>query len=167
MKCLWTKSAIVVATIIALKAADAAPPESMGPLTVHPDNPRYFVDTKGRTVWLTGSHTWAYFQERGVEGKTPDLNYRRYLDFLEERGHNFLRLWMWEHARWMQAKIEAGWQYGPEKDGEKKLHPDLLPWDELPEEEKEKDRVVVWAIPRILARAGYTIVRLGRETAEE
>jgi len=73
-----------------------------GPLRVHPKNPRYFTDGSGRAVFLTGSHTWANFQERGVEGETPDFDYERYLDFMQELGHNFMRMWRWEHARWMQ-----------------------------------------------------------------
>lgn len=72
-----------------------------------------------------------------------------------------------EHERWMQAKIEAGWQYAPETDKEKELHAALLPWDKLPEKQKAKDRDLVRGIPRILARAGYTVVRLGGETAQE
>jgi hypothetical protein len=73
-----------------------------GPLIVHSDNPRWFAQPDGRAVWLTGSHTWAAFQERGIEGRTPDFDYGRYLDFLETHGHNFIRLWIWEHAHWMQ-----------------------------------------------------------------
>ena len=72
-----------------------------------------------------------------------------------------------EHERWMQAKMEAGWRYAPETDKQKKLHAALLPWDELPEEEKEKDRMMVRAIPRILARAGYTVVKLFGRTGHE
>jgi hypothetical protein len=34
-----------------------------GPLRVHPANPRYFTDDTGRAIYLTGSHTWANFQE--------------------------------------------------------------------------------------------------------
>jgi hypothetical protein len=63
---------------LALAQVEAASPEDLGPLSVHSDNPRYFVDSQGSTVWLTGSHTWAYFQERGVEGETPDFDYQRY-----------------------------------------------------------------------------------------
>ncbi len=77
-------------------------PTSTGPLKIHPDNSRYFTDGSGRAVFLTGSHTWANFQERGVEGETPDFDYERYLDFMQERGHNFMRMWRWEHAQWMQ-----------------------------------------------------------------
>jgi len=73
-----------------------------GPLRVHPRNPRWLADRTGRAVFLTGSHTWANRQERGVEGKTPDFDYTGYLDFLERHGHNFIRLWAWEHAQWMQ-----------------------------------------------------------------
>lgn len=73
-----------------------------GPLRPHPRNPRYFADAAGRTVYLAGSHTWAAFQERGIEGQTPDFDYPAFLDFLQRHGHNFLRLWAWAHAQWMQ-----------------------------------------------------------------
>ena len=78
--------------------------EGAAPLRIHPDSPRYFAASDGRVVWLTGSHTWANFQERGVEGKTPDFDYDGYLDFLQRHGHNFIRLWAWEHAQWMQFR---------------------------------------------------------------
>ncbi|MBL7224121.1 MAG: serine hydrolase, partial [Candidatus Brocadiae bacterium] len=84
----------------AIIAPDLRP--ASGPLRVHPKNPRWFADKTGRAVWLTGSHTWANRQERGVEGQTPDFDYTRHLDFLATHGHNFLRLWAWEHAQWMQ-----------------------------------------------------------------
>lgn len=74
---------------------------AMGPLKSHPQNPRYFADSNGEIVYLTGSHTWAVFQERGIEGVTPDFDYLAFLNFLIENNHNFLRLWVWEHAAWM------------------------------------------------------------------
>ena len=73
-----------------------------GPLQIHPENPRYFTDGSGKAVFLTGSHTWANFQERGIEGRTPDFDYERYLDFMQTMDHNFMRMWRWEHAQWMQ-----------------------------------------------------------------
>lgn len=92
---------VLVTTVFLATAAVAAAPAT-GPLRVHPKNPRYFADASGKAVFLTGSHTWANFQERGVEGQTPDFDYERYLDFMVEHGHNFMRMWRWEHARWMQ-----------------------------------------------------------------
>jgi hypothetical protein len=64
-----------------------------------------------------------------------------------------------EHKRWMQSKFDDGWKYGPKTNRAKKLHQCLIPWKKLPEEEKEKDRVLVRGIPEILARAGYAIVK--------
>lgn len=43
------------------------------------------------------------------------------------------------HNNWMKKKTEQGWVYGEIKDFEKKTHPDLVPFDELPEVEKNKD----------------------------
>jgi len=83
-------------------AADFRSSEAIGPLRLTPENPCWSVRPDGQAVWLTGSHTWANFQERGVEGQTPDFDYEGYLDFLEGHGHNFIRLWAWEQAQWMQ-----------------------------------------------------------------
>ena len=41
----------------------------------------------------------------------------------------------------------------------RRLHKCLVPWEKLPEEEKEKDRDMMRGIPVILARAGYAIVK--------
>ncbi len=68
-----------------------------------------------------------------------------------------------EHLRYVDAKLAEGWSVGPEKDDEKKTNPTLVPWEELPEDEREKDRAQVRGIPRVLARAGYTVVRSSRE----
>ena len=43
------------------------------------------------------------------------------------------------HENWMKMKIEQGWTYGKVKDFGKKIHPDLVPFDELPDVEKRKD----------------------------
>jgi hypothetical protein len=64
-----------------------------------------------------------------------------------------------EHERWMQSKLDNGWEYAPATDKTKKLLKCLVPWDKLPEEEKEKDRMMVRGIPQILARAGYAIIK--------
>jgi len=73
-----------------------------GPLRVHRDNPRWMADGADHAVYLAGSHTWANRQERGLAGRTPDFDYGAYLEFLGGHGHNFMRLWAWEHACWMQ-----------------------------------------------------------------
>jgi len=65
-----------------------------------------------------------------------------------------------EHERWVKLKLENGWQYAEATDKEQKLHKDLIPWEHLSEIEKKKDRTLVRGIPKILAKAGYSMVRL-------
>lgn len=43
------------------------------------------------------------------------------------------------HENWLSMKTKQGWVYGEVKDFEKKTHPDMRPYDELPEVEKKKD----------------------------
>jgi hypothetical protein len=48
-----------------------------------------------------------------------------------------------EHQRWMAEKIMAGWRGGPMRDNSRKIHPDILPFADLRDDVKEKDRVQV------------------------
>jgi len=70
--------------------------QATGPLRVHPLNPRYFTDGTGRAVYLTGSHTWSNFKDMGETDPPPCFDFEAYLDFLQQRNHNFIRLWTWE-----------------------------------------------------------------------
>lgn len=49
------------------------------------------------------------------------------------------------HENWMLHKRNHGWVYGAEKDVEKKTHPCMVPYSDLPEEQRAKDVVVVEA----------------------
>ena len=72
-------------------------------------NPRYFTVASGdaadpKAVYLTGSHIWNNFHDGLGPGAScaeePERNdYRAYLDFLTDHGHNFIRLWRWEHVK--------------------------------------------------------------------
>jgi TrkA-N domain/RyR domain len=65
-----------------------------------------------------------------------------------------------EHERWSADRRRDGWVYGPERRVEKKTHPDLVPWDDLSEPVRDKDREAVRLIPGLLATyAGFSIVR--------
>jgi len=64
-----------------------------------------------------------------------------------------------EHDRWATDLTTDGWRYAPgSKDPEAKTHPLLVPWEQLSEEEREKDRDAMRAIPQMLMRAGFGIV---------
>jgi hypothetical protein len=67
-----------------------------------------------------------------------------------------------EHLRWMRERELQGWTYGPEKDVATKTSPDLVPWEDLDEEARHKDRQAVRDIPEFLARAGFMTIRDAR-----
>jgi RyR domain-containing protein len=49
------------------------------------------------------------------------------------------------HQNWYTGKLAEGWAYGPVKDPEKKLHPCMVPFRELPLNQQAKD-VLFFAI---------------------
>jgi len=59
-----------------------------------------------------------------------------------------------EHEGWMAEKVESSWQCGPERDDEAKIHPSIIPYADLSEVEKEKDRSAVRNYPAMVRRAG-------------
>ena len=44
------------------------------------------------------------------------------------------------HDVWMEERIRQGWSYGEKRDDVNKKHPCMIPYEELPEEEKNYDR---------------------------
>ena len=53
------------------------------------------------------------------------------------------------HLSWMVSMQERGWRHGPVKDPQKRTHPNLVPYSELPQAERDKDSlfraIVEWA----------------------
>ncbi len=47
------------------------------------------------------------------------------------------------HGSWMQSYLSMGWVYGETYDREVKVHPDLVPYTELGQLERDKDAVFV------------------------
>ena len=47
------------------------------------------------------------------------------------------------HEGWMAARYAQGWVWGPEKDPERKMHPNLVPYVDLPPGQKVKDWLFV------------------------
>lgn len=43
------------------------------------------------------------------------------------------------HNNWMKEKIEAGWVYGQVKDADAKIHPCIVPFEQLPMQQQFKD----------------------------
>lgn len=54
------------------------------------------------------------------------------------------------HEGWYAHKQQTGWKYGPEKDPEKKEHPCMVPFAELPVEQQAKDRLFFGIVKALL-----------------
>lgn len=88
----------------------------------------------------------------------PTSGRDRQFTFDEEAGE-VERLAKMEHERWVERRQAQGWSYARERDDDRKLHPDLVHWDDLPEDRRARDRVAVREIPDQLSRVGLAIVR--------
>lgn len=65
------------------------------------------------------------------------------------------------HDVWAAGRIAEGWTYGEKKDAEKKTTPLLIPYDELPESEKDYDRNTAFETLKLIVKLGYTISKKG------
>lgn len=81
----------------------------------------YVMCDTSQTSWETAPHWQKESALKGVyavqAGKTPEQL----------------------HEAWSNQKRAEGWVYGPTKDARQKTHPCLVPYDDLPEDQKKKD----------------------------
>ncbi len=63
------------------------------------------------------------------------------------------------HEVWAKARMDEGWTYGEKRDDIHKKHPCLVPYDELPEEEKEYDRNTAMNTIKMVKKLGFRIER--------
>ena len=63
------------------------------------------------------------------------------------------------HDVWAKTRIEQGWTYGPERDDDTKKHPCLIPYNQLPEEEKVYDRNTSIETLKFILEKGFEIVK--------
>lgn len=67
-----------------------------------------------------------------------------------------------EHRRWCADRIDHGWRHGAHRDDALRLHPCLVPWDDLSEADRHKDRN---GVRIVLGLAGATRdVQVDRES---
>lgn len=61
------------------------------------------------------------------------------------------------HEVWSSGRIREGWSFGPVRDDKNKKHPCLVPYDELPESEKEYDRHTSQETIKMILKSGFSI----------
>ena len=63
------------------------------------------------------------------------------------------------HEIWAENRQAEGWTYGPQRDDQLKQTPDMVPYSQLPESEKEYDREMAMNTLKLLKKLGYDIVK--------
>lgn len=61
------------------------------------------------------------------------------------------------HEVWAETRIRQGWTYGPERNDTLMTHPCLVPYEELPEEEREYDRNTSIGTLKLILKMGFKI----------
>lgn len=67
------------------------------------------------------------------------------------------------HEVWASERLREGWTYGSERNDSLKTHPCLVPYDELPEEEKNYDRNTAMNTIKVLKLLGFSIRKEEKE----
>lgn len=62
------------------------------------------------------------------------------------------------HNRWAEKRLAEGWRWGPVRDDKARTTPNLVPYDELSEEDKDLDRATALATIKNLYQEGFRIV---------
>ena len=61
------------------------------------------------------------------------------------------------HDVWAVGRIADGWTWGPDRDDVKKENPCLMPYEDLPNSEKEYDRKVAIETLKLILLLGYKV----------
>lgn len=63
------------------------------------------------------------------------------------------------HEVWAHNRMNEGWTYGTQRNDEKKTHPCLVPYEELPESEKDYDRATSQETLKLIIQSGFKIIK--------
>lgn len=89
------------------------------------------------------------YKPRPVDTSDVQLN-EEIIELTEQLAENL-------HDVWARRRLAEGWIYGPERDEVKKEHPSLVPFEDLPESEKEYSRSAAMENLKVLLALGHRI----------
>ncbi|MFM7151204.1 MAG: NAD-binding protein [Gemmataceae bacterium] len=96
-------------------------------------------------AWLS-LHKWEDLREdfrQGNRSQADHIPIKRAILDVSDTPDTIESLAEAEHRRWMADRIFCGWRYSAVREDEKKLHDRIVPYDDLPDENKKKDRATV------------------------
>ena len=116
-----------------------------------------YTTTQFIEAWKDSQYYMVSIIERGLRHYNPQpIDVTNYQlpngidDLIEAIAEN-------SHDIWARQRMDDGWTYGEKRDDEQKKHPDLVPYSDLPEKEKEYDRITARGILQLIQRLGYKI----------
>ena len=71
------------------------------------------------------------------------------------------------HDTWARKRLEEGWCHGPRRNDAEREHPCLVPYEELPDSEKECDRRVSLETVKAMMALGYRVERATEDRPDE
>jgi hypothetical protein len=98
---------LVLVSCLTLWADAQANPPIKKPLAVSP-NFRYFKDSNGTPVVLSGSQSWNTLQDWGTGGSAAALDFDAFVKFLTSHRHNFTLLWRVEQPKFCSLPVNEG-----------------------------------------------------------
>lgn len=63
------------------------------------------------------------------------------------------------HDIYVQQRLSEGWTYGPRRDDDARENPTLVPYEDLPDSEKEYDRRAALETLKAIIALGYRVTR--------
>ena len=63
------------------------------------------------------------------------------------------------HEAWARERVAAGWRHGPARNDDRREHPSLVSFAELPESERQMDRTVVVTTLKGMLALGFRFER--------
>jgi len=87
-------------------------------------------------------------QPINVEDINLDANLEDLTEAIAENAHDI----------WARARMDEGWTYGTVRNDKLKQHPDLIPYSQLSDNEKEYDRLMAMNTLRLVRRLGFDII---------
>lgn len=66
------------------------------------------------------------------------------------------------HENWAKARIDNGWSYGPHRNDKRKETPCLVSYEELPDSEREYDRILTLNVLKSIMKLGFEIRKIDR-----
>jgi len=63
------------------------------------------------------------------------------------------------HEVWAEGRINEGWSYGEQRNDTLKQHPCLIPYEKLPDSEREYDRHTAVQTLKLICKLGFKITK--------